>query len=89
MIYIVSYSTGAYEDYREIILFSTTKKSTATKYVTKFNKLVDKWYKYYSQYEQNCSGHRWIKQEYIEKYFNRWYKLKEINKAFYQEIEIR
>lgn len=88
MIYIVSYSTGSYEDYQEIILFATTKKSTATKYVTKFNKLVDKWYKYYSQYEDdNMFG--WIKQEYVEKYFNRWHKLKEINKAFYQEIEIR
>lgn len=88
-IYVVIYNAGSYEDYREEIIFATTKKSTATKYVTKFNRILKKWKEYYSQYEEYKMGYYLIKPEFVEQHFKRWYWLKDINGCGYQEIPIR
>jgi hypothetical protein len=87
--FIVKYSFGSYEDHHVVIIFATTKKSTATKYVTKFNRILKKWKKHYSQYEQNDTGLNWIKEEYIEKYFDRWHCLRNINRCYYEEVPLR
>lgn len=85
-IYIVSYSTGEYEDYREHNIFATFDKKEAFKYVKRFNSLIDKWYNHYSQYN---GDYRWIKDEFADKYFPRWYMLHELNDCFYKEIKVR
>jgi hypothetical protein len=88
-IFVVIYSTGNYEDYHTVMIFATTKKSTATKYVTKFNNILKKWKKYYSQFEDNKMGFNWIKEEYIEQHSDRWNALRNINKCFWEEVEVR
>lgn len=85
-IYIVSYSTGEYEDYIENNIFATFDEQKAIAYVKKFNSLKDKWYNYYSKYN---GDYRWIKDEFVDKYFPRWYMLHELNDCFYKEIEVR
>lgn len=88
-IFVVIYSTGNYEDYHRVMIFATTKKSTATKYVTKFNNILKKWRKHYSQFEDNKMGFKWIKEEYIEQHYDRWNTLRNINKCFWEEVEVR
>jgi hypothetical protein len=89
-IYLVKYSTGSHSNYREIIVFATNKKSKAIKYVTKFNRILKKWKEYYSQYEENeYNVMRWIKNEYVQQYFDRWYSLYNIDRCYYLKIEFR
>jgi hypothetical protein len=87
--YIVRYCGGSYDDWYEINVFVTDKKATATKYVTKFNKTLKKWKEYYKQYESKKLGINWIKDEYVEQHFNRWNSLQNINKCYWNEIELR
>ena len=87
--YIVRYSGGSYDDWYEANVFVTDKKATATKYVTKFNKLLKKWKKHYKQYEGKEFGVDWIKDEYVEQHFNRWDSLRNINECYWNEIELR
>jgi len=57
------------------IIFVTNKKSTATKYCTKFNKLLKKWQDHYEQFETKKYGiMMWLADEHIDK-FSRWNKL--------------
>ena len=87
--YVVKYSGGSYDDYYTDNIFVTDKKSKATKYVTKFNKLLKKWQKHYDQYcDMKFSSMLWLKDEHIQ-YFDRWNKLKNINTAYWEEIEVR
>lgn len=88
-IYLIKYSVGSYEDYKEITVFATAVKKVATKYVTKANKILKKWKDYYSQFEDNRIGIKWIKEEYIEKYYNRWSSIKAVNRFYWEEIEVR
>jgi hypothetical protein len=85
-IYIVKYSTGKYEDYREHNIFATFDKEKVIAYVKKFNSLKDKWCNHYSQYN---GDYRWIKNYFEEKYFHKWYIFHELNDCFYEEIEVR
>lgn len=87
--YVVKYSEGSYHDWREVDLFVTNKKRTATKYVAKFNKTLKKWKEHYKKYEYEEFGMTWIEDQYVEKYFSRWNRLRDINKCYYEEIEIR
>ena len=89
-IYLVKYCGGGHDNYYETIVFATNKKSTATKYVTKFNKILKKWKKHYKQYETKIDGlFSWIADEHIEKHFLRWNALRNIGKCYWIEIEIR
>lgn len=88
-IYLCCYSIGDYDDCRIINVFATTNKSKAKKWVSKFNKTLKKWSYYYSQFEDDRLGFRWIKDEYVEKYFDRWNSISRINNAFIEEIELR
>lgn len=88
-IYIVKYSCGDYDDYIENTIFATLRKSTATKYITRYNRILKKWKDYYRQFEGNECGMRWIKEEFSEGKFDRWYKLFKAHQCFYEELEIR
>jgi len=87
--YIVRYCGGSYDDCYEANVFVTNKKATATKYVTKFNKVLKKWKEHYKQYEGKEFGMVWIKDEYLEQHFDRWNSLRNINKCYWNEIELR
>ena len=88
-IYIVKYYGGSYEDYYETIIFATTSKSKAYKYRARFNRILKKWKKYYSQYEtRNVGLLSWLGDEHI-KYYNRWNSLNRITQCNVQEIELR
>jgi hypothetical protein len=83
--YLVQYSSGEWGDYSSGILFVTPDKSTAISYKKKFNKILKRWKKYYSQFNDSSD---WIKDEYME-HFRRWHTIMELNKCFYTEIQVR
>lgn len=87
--YIVRYYGCSYDDAYEVNLFVTNKKTTATKYVTRFNSILKKWKEHYKQYEETEYGMPWLKDEYTEKYFDRWNSLRNISKCYWNEIEFR
>ena len=87
--YIVRYCGGSYDDWYEANVFVTDKKATATKYVTKFNKMLKKWKEHYKQYEDKEFGMDWIKEEYIEQHLDRWNSLRDITKCYWNKIELR
>lgn len=88
-IYLVEYSCGSWDDHYPVVVFATTKKSVATRYVTRFNRILKKWRKYYEQFEEKQGGISWVKDEHLQTKFERWYALKSINKCRYIEVEIR
>jgi hypothetical protein len=87
--YLVKYCGGSYDDYYSAVIFVTNKKSTATKYVAKFNRILKKWKKHYEQFETNKFRMKWIADEYIEKHFDRWDSLQNITKCYYEEVSFR
>jgi hypothetical protein len=88
-IYLVKYCGGSFDDYYNAVVFATFKKSKAIKYCTKFNRILKKWKDYYSQYEDDDDGFKWIKDEFINQYYDRWYSLKKYTKCYYEEITVR
>ncbi len=88
-IYIIKYRGGDYEDYYEKIIFATTYKTKAISYVRRFNRILKKWKNYYSQFETKHCGITWIKEEYIDQYYQRWYSLQKIDKCFFASVELR
>jgi hypothetical protein len=88
-IYVVKYCGGDYEDFGNVTVFATTKKSVATRYVTKFNRILKKWKNHYKQFETNEMGIDWIKQEFVERHFDRWNRLQNISTCYYEEVLVR
>lgn len=87
--YIAKYSTGEWDNYYETTVFASTDKRLVTKWVTKFNRIHKEYLKMYEPYLTSEHGLPWIADEYIDKYADKWYDLKRINKAFWEEIELR
>lgn len=88
--YVVQYQGGEIDDYFNVIIFVTNGKDKAKKYVERFNSSLEKWKDYYSQYEEEReSEYRWIKDEYVSKHFNRWYEINNIDKCYFEEINLR
>ena len=87
--YLVRYYGGSYDDYYNAVVFVTNKKSTATKYCSRFNKALKKWKTYYEQFETDKFGMKWIADEHVEKHFNRWNRLQNITKCYYEEVSFR
>lgn len=88
-IYIVKYSTGCYSDYSEYTIFATTKKSTATKYVTRFNNILNKLEILNKNFESKDTYNNWIADKYTDKYYRRWYLVRNTNEAYWEQIKIR
>ena len=87
-IYIVGYSKGSYSDYQEINIFATSKKSTATKYVTRFNKILKQLEEDNKKFEKPNDFMNWIKDDCFQ-YYRRWSEVREINNAFWEELKLR
>ena len=90
-IYLACYSTGDYDDFEIHVVFASNVKSRVTNWVTKFNKMHKRWKAHYDQYCDGGYGDffgRWIAEEHYDK-SNRWRMLRNINRAYYDEIELR
>lgn len=87
--YLVRYCGGSYDDFYSIVIFVTDKKSIAAKYCDKFNKILKRWKDYYKQFETDNFGVKWIADEHVEKYFDRWISLRNITKCYYEEVPFR
>ena len=88
--FLVKYSSGNYDDYCVYTIFVTDNEKIAKKYTLKFNKILRKWKKYYSQLEEEkFKGFRWIKDEHQEQHFARWNSLRNVNECFYEKIPVR
>lgn len=87
--YLVRYYGGSYDDYYNIVIFATNKKTTATKYVRKFNSTLKKWKTYYKQFEENKYGMVWLADKNIEKHFKRWNELRNITRCYYEEVPFK
>ena len=90
-IYLACYSTGDYDDFEIHIVFASNVKSRVTKWVSKFNKMHNRWKAHYDQYCDDRYGDvlgRWIAEEHYDKSY-RWHMLQNINKAYCDEIELR
>ena len=88
-IFLVYYCGGYYDDSYETVIFATAERKTANNYVNKFNRILKKWKKYYSQFETDIKGFVWIDDKYIEQHYDRWYSLQNIRMCYYEEIPIR
>lgn len=49
---------------------------------------LKKWKEYYKQFEDD-SSFKWLKDEFVEAHFKRWYSLRNITKCYYDEIDVR
>lgn len=53
--YIVKYSRGIYDEYREYNVFITSSISLAHRWCEKANQIKDKWFKYYDKITEELS----------------------------------
>lgn len=99
--YIVRYSTGAYDDFVINNVFVTGSISIAESYVTRFNDVINRYKNFYKQFEEHRYPELFKDPEYILdeddyrlsrkhfEYYDRWYELKGFNECFFEEIEVR
>lgn len=82
--YVVKYSTGSWEDYVVKNVFVTFDKDVAERYVAKFEATLQKLKSYYCQF---TDIHNQDENYYIK--WNRSVDLQEINRCWYEEIQLR
>lgn len=88
-IYLACYSAGSYDDERVVIVFASPVKSRVTKWVSKFNKMKNRWSDYYGQYCDFRYTFKWIKEDQPEYIYNGWRRIRDINRAYCKEVKIR
>lgn len=84
-IFIVTYNSGSYEEYREYLVFATQDKGKAEKYIEKANGIIERWMPFL---KEKCD----IEAESdFETYIftPRYYQFEEINCFYIQEVELR
>ena len=86
-IYIVKYSSGSYDDYHEQNIFATKSLEVASNYVQKFNRRLEYWKEVMKTYS-NDRGY--LKEENCNiPVTNHFWTIKDINRCFMEEVEIR
>ena len=83
--YIVSYSSGSDEDWREYLIFATHDEEKADKYIEKANNMLEKWCRFLEEKLDN----ELAKELDIYPLNPRYEQLEEINGFYKQEIEVR
>jgi hypothetical protein len=87
-VYLVTYSTGEYEDYRQFNLFATKSKTKAVKYANRFNRVFKEYKDFYEKFETEKYSFKWVKDEYKD-YISRYIFLRELNDCCVEKIELR
>ena len=87
--YIVYYSSGEYDDYKEVCIFVTESKNKAVRYAQKFNRILKKWKLYFANFEKNIGISWYDHEKHGFTHYNRWYQIKGINGCRVNEIERR
>jgi len=85
-IYIVKYSGGSYDGYYTRDIFGTADESTAIAYVNKFNNILNNWKAYYKKFED---GDGWLRSDVDDEHFEKWYKLHQISRCYYEPLPVR
>lgn len=85
--YIVKYSSGSWDDYGVSDIFVTDNLEIAEKWVNKFNTKIEYWKEILKQYQDEFG---YLDEKYYHSPVSRWYwNIKDINTAFFKEIEVR
>jgi hypothetical protein len=85
--YIVKYSSGSWDDYGVTNVFVTDNLEIAEKWVNKFNAKVEYWKEILKQYYDEDG---FLDEKYYHSPVSRWFwNIKDINNAFFDEIELR
>ncbi len=82
--FIVYYTKGTYEDYTKVIVFVTTDRNKASKWVLKFNKMVDKWSKIYLE-KRYCE----LASNFVDSTMENIFYFSEIGTAYFEPVEVR
>jgi len=83
--YIVAYSDGSSEDWREYLVFVTQDKDKAEKYIESANNILEKWRSFYLEKSIEEQVMDYEKLVFTE----RSCKLQDINSFYIMEIEAR
>ena len=83
--YIVSYSSGSYEDWSEHLIFATHNEEKADKYIEKASNILEKWCEFLKEKSDKEAENDF--DTYI--FTPRYCQLEEINGFYKQEIEVR
>ena len=75
---VVKYSEGMYDDFCVHDIFATMDEEKAKAYVEKFNRIINKWQVYWDTIVNDDTYN-----------YNRYYQITDINRAWYDKIEIR
>lgn len=85
--YIVQYSSGSYEDYREYNVFITKSKKVAENYVKKFKALIVKVEQYYNYMFEKYG--QYTDEFYEHVCLDRKYTFQDFNNVWFNEIDVR
>lgn len=85
IMYIVAYSNGSSEDWREYLVFVTQDKDKAEKYIESANNILEKWRSFYLEKSIEEQVMDYEKLVFTE----RSCKLQDINSFYIMEIESR
>jgi hypothetical protein len=86
--FIVKYYGGSWDDSYTRDVFITSDEKVAKFYVKKFNRIITAYKEFYKSFEEDYYGHSRIRDEHMD-YFDRWFWLDRITKAYYEVIEQR
>lgn len=96
-VFLVKWCSGATYNFYYENIFVTTDEQKAQSYVERFNNLLSEYRKFYSRYEEDHELFsreegffgRKLKDEFIDRYFDRWCLLKRISFCTYEPVELR
>ena len=90
-LYLVISSSGSWDDYFESVVFATKDREYAEKYVEKLDRLIEKTRDMLEPYtEIGLLGYSHIKEEYYDSWqYIRWEQVRNLNKPFIRETELR
>lgn len=78
-VYVVKYYGGSFGDHYEKIIFATTDKEFAEKYVNKFNGILKKWKEYHTTNSTDSNY----------EHLDRLDSLDNIHECYYEKLELR
>jgi hypothetical protein len=82
-IFIVTYSSDSYEDWREYLVFATQDRGKAEKYIEKANGIIERWRPFFREKVLSESDFEY------STFVTRHNQLEEINCFYIQEVELR